>query len=214
MRKKTTETLTDEERLRLFSLRWHDMYYSRAYQSGLNLSYSVNASTARGVSYNFTEPDFEDFRSFLTVFRKFISIKSPIFIPKTFNSLERLITDGEDKNELRKSRKTYNEVQQDCGFPVSIAAGGKILTQQYVIDMWLNGFYFHDDSEKIKTLDSLEPFHRDATKAVFTDYVIEITKVIEYLARNIFTADEHGLLQVTQPGKLCAELEMLANRSK
>jgi hypothetical protein len=214
MSRKPNDTLSDEERLRLFFVRWLEMFHSRAFQSGLKFSYNIKGSPANGITYSLKEPDLEDFRSFLMVFRKFVSEKSPIFIPKIYNLVERLIPDAEFKAVFREARQIFNEVQQNSGCNISITTDGEILTQQYVIDMWMNGYYFHDDDEKIKTLERLESFQRDATKVIFTDYVIEISRIIQHLARNTCAAINRGVVQVSQPGKLRYELEILHKQYK
>lgn len=214
MSRQTNNLLADEETLKLFIKRWLDMFDSRAFQSGLGLSYRIKGSPANGVDFNLKEPDLEEFRSFLMVFRKFISEKSPIFIPKIYNLVERLIPDAEFKEVFREARQIYNEIQQNSGCNISITTGGKTLTQQYVVDMWLNGYYFHDDDEKIKTLERLEAFQRDASRVIFTDYVIEISKIIQHLAQNISAAINRGVVKVSQPGKLRVELEILHKQYK
>lgn len=96
-----------------------------------------------GMSIGCSQPDEDDLRSFLTIFRKFISQESPIYIYKIFNLCQQHIMDDNIKHDLAEARRGWGN-QLKYGF-MKLTFNGKDLAPEFLNDLWINAVYFHDD---------------------------------------------------------------------
>ena len=67
-------------------------------------------------------------------------------------------------------------------------------TPEYVLDLWINGVYFHNDEEKRRTLDGLIPEARTLARYAFLDLIVEGVRHIFYVAHLIQYARNNSLL--------------------
>lgn len=98
------------------------------------------------------EADQEDFRSFLLTFRKLISNNEEVNVDRVLNICIEFI-----KNEQQELREVLKELKTVWGYGyrngfVQMQQGGRNLTPEYVLDLWINGSYFHDDPDKRQQL--------------------------------------------------------------
>ncbi len=191
-----SNTLTPHEQIDLFMARGEEMWESRVRREGLKVSFNVKWDVGEEVNHQIEEPDAEDFRSFLTIFRKFISPDSPIFLPKIYNLCHQHIANDECKEFLAEARAIWLEIHQQPDSGMTVTVNGRRLLPKDVVDIWINGHYFHDDVEGMRLLESMNPFLRSATRAIFIDYVIETTKIIQHLAQTIHAAREKGWMKI------------------
>ncbi|MBO8128972.1 MAG: hypothetical protein H0Z39_07210 [Peptococcaceae bacterium] len=128
-----------------------------------------------------TLPDEEEFRSFLIDLRTFISEKEPNYFYKVYNILHRKLNDKALKDKLVLVRKEFSQALKQG--PISIINGTKKYTPKYIINLYLNGRYFHDDEEKRIELEELEHslggeaelkfiFHECARKLIKCIYIL------------------------------------------
>lgn len=191
-----SNTLTPREQIELFIARGEEMWNSRVRREGLKISFNVKWAIDEDVTHRIEEPDAEDFRSFLTIFRKFIAPDSAIYLPKIYNLCHLYITDAETKEFLAEARSIWLEIQQQPDSGMTVTVNGRRLLPKDVVDIWINGYYFHDDVEGMRILKGMNPFLISATRAIFIDYVIETTNIIRHLAQTIRTAEERGWLKI------------------
>jgi hypothetical protein len=191
-----SNTLTSHEQIDLFMARGEEMWTSRVRREGLKVSFNVKWSIGEEVNHQIEEPDAEDFRSFLTIFRKFISPDSDIFLPKIYNLCHQYIANDECKEVLAEARAAWLEIQQHPDSGLSVTVAGRQLSPKDVVDIWINGHYFHDDVEGMRLLKIMNPLQHSATRAIFIDYVIETTNIIRHLAQTIRTAIERGWMKI------------------
>lgn len=172
------------------------MWESRVRREGLKVSFNVKWAISEAILHNIEEPDSEDLRSYLTIFRKFISPDSPIFLPKIYNLCHQHITNNQCKEVLAEARGIWLEIQQQPDSGITVTVNGRELSPQDVVGIWINGHYFHDDVEGMRLLKCMSPLQLTATRAIFIDYVIETTKIIRHLAQTIRTATERGWMKI------------------
>ena len=185
--------MAPREQIDLFMKRGTELWNSRVRYEGLNVSINMKWSADEEMlKVNTKEPDLEDFRSFLTIFRKFISQDSAIFLPKIYNICYQHITDKECKKVLTEAREVWQELQTQSGIYMTLTINNRQLSPKDVVDIWINGHYFHDDVEGMRLLESLEPYQLAAARVIFIDYVIEVTKIIKHLGENIHVAMNRG----------------------
>ncbi len=148
-------SLSTRQRLELFVSRSKELQELRLVKQGIKASYEFSWNAADGkFVYTSDEPDEEDFRSFLLLFRQFISNNEPINTNKVFNDCELNLSDAKIIDEIRKLRAEWNRQFRTMS-DFEIVIDGKSLTSEYVLDLWINGFYFHNDANKSEKLDEL-----------------------------------------------------------
>ncbi|MEE8186727.1 MAG: hypothetical protein V3T99_03580 [Nitrososphaerales archaeon] len=95
------------------------------------------------VRYSFNEISEEQFRSFLLTFRKFIMSNEPSNIDSVLNACIGAVYNGETEVlRLLKEFKAIWGYQYRTGV-VQMKVEHRNLTPEYVLDLWLNGQYFH-----------------------------------------------------------------------
>jgi len=147
--------LTTRQRLELFLSRSEELQSLRLVRQGIRARYNLSWSADDGkLAQTSDEPDEEDFRSFLLLFRQFISNDEPIFINKIFNDCELSLSDITIKEELRQARAEWIRIFRKLSeFEMNV--DGKSVNSEYALDLWINGYYFHNDAEKAAELDKL-----------------------------------------------------------
>lgn len=98
----------------------------------------------------FKEADQEYFRSFLLTFRKFILNDEPSNIDWVLNTCRRFV-----KDEEAELKEVLDELKAVWGYRyrkgvVQMHTEGLSLTPEYVLDLWINGQYFHGDNPEKK----------------------------------------------------------------
>ena len=101
------------------------------------------------------EADQETLRSFLLVFRKFLLDKESANIDRTLKTcLKFARPEQTELKEALKQLKTDWNYQYRKGM-VQMTSKNIKLTPEKVLDLWLNGAYFHSDPEKAAQLHQL-----------------------------------------------------------
>jgi hypothetical protein len=123
---------SEDNKLSLFVERATELGNARLLKTGgLRTDWSVTFGPG-GTEATTYDPDEDDFRSYLLTFRQFVSDDEPIFVNRVASILWQRITDDEFR---------FN---------------GERLRPEGLLDLWINGIYFHNDAakaEKLKRLD-------------------------------------------------------------
>jgi hypothetical protein len=183
--------LSTRERLELFTQRVAELRDRRLVRNGMNTRYTVSwTQVSRLLTQQTIEPDEEDLRSFLLVFRQFISDREPVFISRAFNDCLRLLDSGDLREQLAQAQEAWRNAFRGMG-ALHVTIDGRNLTGEYVLDLWINGYYFHNDSNKtaelrryIATQDlPLVRFQFLSALAALTDIILYLGAVVEYSLR-------------------------------
>ncbi len=192
-----SNTLTPREQIDLFMARGEEMWNSRVRREGLKVAFGLKGNLNKEfVGHYIEEPDAEDFRSFLTIFRKFISEDSPIHLPKIYSICHQHIADERFKDVLAEARRIWLDMEKKHASRMIVSIGGRELMPKDITNIWINGHYFHDDVEGMRLLKTMTPMQVDATKAIFIDYTIKTVEIIRHLAQNIRAATGNGSLKL------------------
>ena len=139
---------TAHERLELFVRRVDELYDRRLVRQGMKAEFTINWSAASQVmTHQLTQPDEEDLRSFMLEFRQFISEKEPIFVSKIFNDMLRFLQSDTLKGEIAKAKDAWKDSFHKMG-AIAVVIDNKDLTAEYLLDLWINGYFFHNDLEQ------------------------------------------------------------------
>jgi hypothetical protein len=194
-KKRNAPPLSPQEQLDLFMERGKELYDCRVRREGAGLRISLNMSwTAqdRELKSELIEPDDEDFRSYLLVFRKFISPDSPIYLSKVYDICHKHLDDEESNRYLAKARKIWNGFQSSARSDgISLEYRHRALSTMDNVRAWINGHYFHDDPACMKMLKTMYPYQRIASRYIFMNFVLETTRLINHLATHIRIGTEN-----------------------
>src|SRR5262249_13833321 len=149
-----------------------------------NPGITISWGRMEGLRFKSSTPDEDDLRSFLTIFRKFISDRELVFLYRVYNICQQHITSDTVKGYLIRSREIWKDALKHTGIKLTI--NRKEFTPEYVTDLWINGYYFHDDAEKITVLKSLLPHERMLVKNQFLNVVVDATRQVFYVG-NVVT---------------------------
>jgi hypothetical protein len=119
--------------------------------------FHINVDKESGqLTYESQEADQEHFRSFLLTFRKFILNDEPSNIDWVLSVSRRFVKDEEEElREVLDELKAIWKYRYRIGV-IQMHTGGLALTPEYVLDLWINGQYFHGGNpEKCQQLKEL-----------------------------------------------------------
>jgi hypothetical protein len=188
--------LTVREQLELFVDRSRQLWESRVRREGLKVSINMKwGAEDQMLTTALDEPDAEDFRSYLLTFRQFISEGEPLYLHKIYNLCHQHITDDRCKEYLAEARGIWQQISKRSDTGMTLTLDSVALSPVDVADLWINGHYFHNDPEKIRTLKGLESYLYCASRTIFLDYVIETSKIIFHAGRTIHVALKRGWVQ-------------------
>ena len=127
-----------------------------------------------------SEPDEEDLRSFMLVFRQFVSECEPVFLPRAANDCRRFLTDLKPKSELAKAIDFWKTTVNKVG-AFGLTIDRTPITGEYILDLWINGAYFHNDQHKAEELRRhLSSGFLPLVRAHFLGVLADRTNVILY----------------------------------
>lgn len=172
------------EQLELYKARAEELRHTYLIRRCFNPSITIKWDRMQGLRFESKEPNEEHLRSFLITFRQFISNEEPVFLYRIHNLCQQYLTSDELKGYLVTARKAWKETQKNTG--LKLIFSGHELTPEYVTDLWINGFYFHNDQKKRSILKSLLPHERMFVRNQFLNFLMEGTRQVLYLS-NIIT---------------------------
>ena len=196
-RQRSRTQLGTMDRLELFERRASELGNLRFVQSGLQSKFNIAWDVESGfLRYRSVEPDEEDLRSFILLFRHFISRSEPVFIDLLFNDCFRFLTDNELRKRVEQARDVWRrEIKTGV---MGIVVDGVDLTPEYVLDLWINGEYFHNDPDKASELRNLLAQPLPLARMQFLSALPVLTRIILYMGRVVAHGLEEGLFQIPQ----------------
>ncbi len=136
------------------------------------------------------QPDETELRAFLLTFRQFISKKEPIFIYRIYNLCQKSLVNDKFKEHLIKSRSIWEHAQKSCG--INLIFNGQKISPEFAVDLWVNGYYFHSDEKKLKTLRDMLLPGRMLSRFQFLSFIQDATRQILYLDNIIKISFKEG----------------------
>jgi hypothetical protein len=187
-------------RFELFRDRSEELRHTRLLQSGFNPGVTLEGRRIGGtegpweVTFIPHEPDPEALRSFLTLFRRFISQDEPVHLFTIYSLCHQYLTNEQFKTYLAKSREIFAEECKSSG--VVLRLNEQEITPEYVTDVWINGYYFHDDEEHVLFLRNLSPVEQILLKNQFLFFVVGAIKQVLYVGNVIDVSLREGYFSI------------------
>lgn len=169
------------ESLELFVQRTEELLNSRLILNGFGTSLSFNFDRMSGLTFSSKQPDEELLRSFLLTFRKFLSNDEAVFLFKIFNLCQQYLNSDKLKGFLIEARQLWSQ-QMKGGKKgnVRFTKNGRLLYPEYVTDLWINGYYFHDSPDKLRELEELLSADTFLSRHIFLDHLVQAVRFISY----------------------------------
>jgi len=189
----TRDGLSPSELFDVFVKRAEELRREPAVQEGhFNIELSLKFEAGGPLGATSREPNEALFRSFLLTFRKFVSDNESVYVDRVYNVLYQEIRSDRLRDQMADARREWRAACKVGG--MRLVDNGRPMEPAHVMDLWLNGGYFHNDRRKEKALEQLDPLGTLFSRHVFLNHVIDATKYVFFLAQVIVVARRQGLL--------------------
>jgi hypothetical protein len=180
-RNTTQNAFSVRESLELFVNRAEVLLSSRLILNGFGTSLSFGFDRVQGLTFSSKQPDEELLRSFLLTFRRFISEGEAVFLFRIFNLCQRHLTSENLKNYLIEARQYWSqEVRGGRTGHVNYKLNEIQISPEFITDLWINGYYFHDSPAKLRELEQLLSNQKVLVRHIFLDHLVQAVKFISY----------------------------------
>jgi hypothetical protein len=182
---------TPEEIIDRFLERVEEFEGTRLLRNGFSVSWKINWDETKGLSAEVTPVDDDDLRSFLAVFRHFVSDNEPMFLYKVFKTCLQYLNNDSLKAEFFEMRKLWGNALKKNGIQLEI--DGSEYAPEDLMRTWLNGWSHHNDDE-YRTLmkEATSEVQATIVKAYMLDALIEASKVITVTGEAVSDARKNG----------------------
>jgi hypothetical protein len=182
--------MNNKEVLELFLQRVEELRGTRLVQEGYDSGFTMNWSQETGYSeFTFKQPDEELFRSMLLTLRHFLMKKEPTYIYKIYNICHCSLLNEKHKKYLSKSRKFLDGAMKSTGIGLQI--DDQHFSPQHIWDIYINGIYFHNDTEKRKNISQLPDYQKNLIKNELYGFVNSCFRQIFYTGKIVDYSFRH-----------------------
>lgn len=177
--------MTDQEKLSLFVQRCQELIECRIWkEGGLSVRLSFSA-----VGTQLDEPDKDNLRSFLTIFRQMTARREPVFIESIIDLAKARLTAEHVHKAARFDaylHKWNSALQQSR---LDIVVDGETLSPKHVLETYIDGEYFHNDVRDREELARFARFGVRVDRVRFIQTLADLSEVI----LNVGNAIGYGL---------------------
>lgn len=168
-----------EQQLTLFMRRVNELRGRRLFKQGGPINISRETEDPPQISVQIRFPDEEDLRSFLLIFGQFVSQDAPVFVRKIYNLCFRALEPGDPLRELLAAW-LQNWTQTGRQQTVGITLGDSSIPPGELANLWINGYYFHNDADKYERLKQLYG-NLTPARVNLHIYLMNATRAIDHL---------------------------------
>jgi hypothetical protein len=188
--------LPTDEMLMVFAQRTRELSERRLVRKGMNTKLTISWDCVSSLlRQKIDQPDEEDLRSYLLEFRQFISKQEPVFLSRIFNECFQNLDSSELQDELKKAQEEWKLVFQKIG-AFQLVIDDKKLTGEYILDLWINGYYFHNDVDKANELHRyLSNNSMALVRMQFLSVLSALTNIILYVGNVVNYGLREGLFR-------------------
>lgn len=191
-RRNTFEAMSVRERFQLFVQRVGELNRTRLAQDGFDWALQIHFDRDHGVSVDLQQPDEDLLRSFLLALRQFMSQGEPVYLFTIYNLCNNHIASDFLRQQLAESRTAWKGALRGTGIGLTI--DGREFTPEEATDIWLNGYYFHNDQAYREILAGLQSMDRGLVRTWFLQCITASAKVVVYVGSVVKHALDEGLI--------------------
>jgi hypothetical protein len=201
-KRKPAAKIDDRTKIDLFIATVNELTERRFFPDGLNaFNFTIRVdSETQEILTTIQEGDQEDFRAFLTTFRKFLLEGEPSHIYSILKICRRYVKPEETDfvEFLDASKKIWQEIYEHG--MIKMKRGKLELSPKYVINLWLSTIFHGDDLEKRKQLQELLEDRVPAVKIqllwslpTITNFILRFNDALRIsLERNLYNFPASG----------------------
>jgi hypothetical protein len=183
--------LSPREHLELFVTRVDELSQTTLIRTnGLVNEWSLSFDINRPSVFRSLQPNEDLLRSYLLVFRRFISKNEPIFIGYIHGLCRKHFTSDELMSHIEACQRGWKQTLAQAGIRMNL--DGRETSSEHIADLWINGHYFHEDPAKAEELKQYVPPAIFMVRQEFLNFVIESTRVIGGTGHTIKVALRDG----------------------
>jgi hypothetical protein len=140
--------------------------------------------------------DEQDLRAFLTFFRRFFLKNDPVVnLFAIYNLCHQHLENEQYKAFLAVSRNRAAYALKTSCFHLRI--NEQDMNPEDVSDIWINGYYLHDNIDHLHFLKTLPPPGEIVLHTYFFDFLLDMTKQILYTCNVVNVSLNEGLIRST-----------------
>jgi hypothetical protein len=173
---------SDQDILNLFIEKYRGLAETSLGQTGFSVNHQITYGQA-GITTMLDQPDEDAIRSFLLTVRQFASENEHIFLGRVCGVCYRYLEDDTLRDQIEQVRKTWASVQR--GWGANMVFNGVDLCGVKIFDVWVNGWYFHNDADYKQLLDSAAPIVWQWLRAQFISFIVGIMYLVQDLCQVI-----------------------------
>ena len=186
--------MLDREQLDLFLTRLDELRSTRLIRTGaLSDAFHVGATRGQPAVFSISVPDEDDFRSFLLCFRHLVAKKEPATLDQVANTLLRRLDADRLREFILRSRETWRRERKHGA--MRLIMDGSDYGPERVLDLYLNGRYFHSDDAKASQLASAGAMGARLTRQQLNAMLVAGVNYASALRWALLTARREGLLR-------------------
>lgn len=186
---------SQRERFDLYVERVSELHRLRVVrENAIGYEFNFHWNRDNGTRLRLRQPDEEDLRSFLLSFRHVVSKKEPVHVNRIHNLLWEELDSDPIREGLNEAKARWKRACRAGVIALNI--NGVELPSDELLDMWINGIYFHNDKRMRATLEQAGPMVGFVSRFKFLDHLITGTHYITYLGNVILHARSDGRLTV------------------
>lgn len=167
---------TPREKIEKFLEKVEEFQGTRLISSGFNISLKIGWDYQRGPSTQLTQIHDDDLRSYLTVFRHFISPNEPMCLYAVFDVCRHYLNNDSLKTEFVEIRKYWKASLEKNGMRLEL--DGSELKPEEIINLWINGWSHHNEPRYQELVKCAPADIRQIQKGFLLDALVESGKVI------------------------------------
>ena len=168
------------KRLSIFCERAKELRESQFIQEGSSIGVTLKWDKEEGLRIIEKEINTTSLKAFLVTFRQFFMKKEPIFIFDIYSLCLSHIANDKYKEYLSKSRAILKKSLRYSGVPISY--NGIEKSAQHIMDLIINGAFFHSsDERKMNEVGALLPHEIAFYRFNFLNLILDATKQILYV---------------------------------
>lgn len=195
MSRRTVDPWPDAERLDLFIDRAEALMREPAVSTfKLDVGFTLKAEQGGPMSAEFREPPETALRSYLLAFRPFMSNDDPLYVDGIHNLLHRAIRGDPLKEKLGSWRSSWQNNRKLGAMRLEL--NGAAMTPARALDLWINGYYFHNDRAKAAELRRLSGIDGGLVRHAALDLVVEGSRYVQFLGWAIVFGRREGVLSI------------------